>query len=588
MASCTGGKWRQNQAQVAATGFAAYSDDVRRLDLSLVGIKTFLQTGVFCWDLCYTEITNVHGQKQKTGPERQAFCENVVCDMPTILHGLKIAVRKLRWKLTWSYTAVTVGSLLVVALAFGLLLFSIILVPRDYLTPEVWAQVVRREWGSLWSYVLAQPNVDTGLVALTLRMGDSTLPPRHFQASHFEPFRIGHMLFQMRTIGTGDVLLVGADGTLLGITSPERFPTAQVGQPIAPDILPGLQEPLEAALAGEEDPDRLYVAIKPDQEFFFIVPVRDEQDIQRVLGAGIVYIENLPTDRRLPADLVALVIRSLLVFLLAAGLVGTIFGSVTANGMVKRLQCVSSASEAWSQGDFSEFIEDSVGDEISQVAQRLNRMAEQLQSLLTQRQAMAVSQERNRLARDLHDSAKQQALAASFQLGTAITLFERDPQAAREHLVEADALVDAVRKELTDLIHELRPQTMDGQNLADVLREYAVEWAHRSEITIEVNVQEPGPLSLEIEQTLYRIAQETLANVARHSAANHVDLLLRDEDGMVTMEIADDGCGFDPRAEHAGMGLASMRERAGALNGDVVIESEPGRGTHVSVTLPVD
>jgi signal transduction histidine kinase len=553
-----------------------------------VRIKTFLQTGVFCSSSCYTEITDIDGHHGKARAERTALCKNMVGDMLTTWHDVKAAVRQLRWKLTFSYTAVTVSSLLVVVLAFGLFLLSIILLPRGYLTPEVWAQVIRRQAEPLWSYLLAQPDVDTDLVALTLTMGDSTLPPRQFQASHLEPFRIGQMLFQVRTIGTGDVLLVDADGTLLGKTALEHFPTAQVGQPIDPDILPGLAEPLKAALAGEEDPNRLFVTIEPDQEFFFIVPVRDEQDAQRVLGAGIVYIENLPTDSDVPAELVTLVSRSLLVFLLAAGLVGALFGAVTANGMVKRLQRVSSASEAWSQGDFSGFIEDSVGDEISQVAQRLNRMAEQLQNLLAQRQAMAISEERNRLARDLHDSAKQQALAASFQLGTAITLFERDPQAAREHLTEADALVDAVRKELTDLIHELRPPAMDGQNLADVLKEYAIEWAHRNEIEVEVNVEEPGPLSLEVEQTLYRIAQEGLANVARHSAANHVDLRLSDEAGVVTMEIADDGCGFDLRAEHAGMGLVSMRERAEALNGEVAIESEPGRGTHISVALPVD
>jgi signal transduction histidine kinase len=508
--------------------------------------------------------------------------------MPTILHRLKIAVRKLRWKLTLSYTAVTVGSLLVAGLALGLLLLSIVLVPRGLLTPEIWAQVVRREWEALYSYTLAQPDVDTDLLALTLRMGDSTLPPRSFQVSHFEPFRIGHIQFQVRTVGTGDALLVDADGTLLGITSPERFPTAQVGMPIDPDLLPGLGEPLEAALAGEEDPDRLFVTIRPDREFFFIVPMRDEQDTQRILGALILNVENLPTDRDMPADLVALVGIGLLVFLLAAGLVGTLFGSVTAKGMVKRLQRVSGASEAWSQGDFSDFIEDSVGDEISQLAHRLNRMAEQLQSLLARRQAMAISEERNRLARDLHDSAKQQALAASFQLGTALTLFEREPQAAREHLAEADALVDEVRKELTDLIHELRPQTMEGQNLADVLKEYAIDWAHRSGIEIEVDVEQQDLLSLESEQTLYRIAQEALANVARHSAANHVDLLLSYEAGVVTMEITDDGCGFDPHREYTGMGLVSMRERAEALNGDVVIDSEPGRGAYISVTLPVD
>jgi hypothetical protein len=72
------------------------------------------------------------------------------------------------------------------------------------------------------------------------------------------------MLFQIRTIGTGDMLLIDADGTLLGMTAPERFPTAQFGQPIDPGILPGLEAPLRAALAGEEDPERLFVPIKPD------------------------------------------------------------------------------------------------------------------------------------------------------------------------------------------------------------------------------------------------------------------------------------------------------------------------------------
>jgi NarL family two-component system sensor histidine kinase LiaS len=254
--------------------------------------------------------------------------------------------------------------------------------------------------------------------------------------------------------------------------------------------------------------------------------------------------------------------------------------------MMRRFDRLSAATDAWSRGDFSELIDDPTGDEISRLAQRLNSMAEQLQDLLKRRKAMAISEERNRLARDLHDSAKQQALAASFQLGTAITLFEHDPQAAREHLIEADILVDSVRKELIDLIHELRPPSMDGQDFMGVLKEFAIEWAHRSGIEIEVEIQDHGELSLEAEQTLYRIAQEALANVARHSAANRVDLLLSSGAGVATMTVADDGCGFDPGAEHAGMGLISMRERTEALNGSVVIESEPGGGTRIAVTLP--
>jgi NarL family two-component system sensor histidine kinase LiaS len=265
---------------------------------------------------------------------------------------------------------------------------------------------------------------------------------------------------------------------------------------------------------------------------------------------------------------------------------GALFGSLTAKRMAGRFRCLAQATNAWSQGDFSEFIDDPTGDEISHLAQRLNSMAEQLQSLLKRRQAMAISEERNRLARDLHDSAKQQALAASFQLGTAVTLFERDPEAARKHLVEADTLMDSVRKELTDLILELRPPTMNGRDFAETLNEYAIEWAHQNGIDIDVNVRGKHELPLEITQTLYRIVQEALANVARHSSASSADVDLSCGTDGATLTIADDGCGFDTGEQHDGMGLHSMRERAESLGGEFTVESGPGQGTKISVTFP--
>jgi NarL family two-component system sensor histidine kinase LiaS len=205
---------------------------------------------------------------------------------------------------------------------------------------------------------------------------------------------------------------------------------------------------------------------------------------------------------------------------------------------------------------------------------------------LHRRQDIAVSEERNRLARDLHDSAKQQAMAASLELGTALTLFERDPQGAKSHLVEADALVDAVRKELTNLVHELRPQDMDGRDFSDALKEYAIEWSHRNGIELDFNIEGSNEISLEARQTLFRIAQEALANVARHSYANYVDLSLEYGMNDVTMSIKDDGCGFDQSAPHGGIGLNSMAERAGVLGGNMTVESVPGQGTQIKVTLP--
>ena len=207
--------------------------------------------------------------------------------------------------------------------------------------------------------------------------------------------------------------------------------------------------------------------------------------------------------------------------------------------------------------------------------------------LYEQAQHVAASEERNRLARELHDSVKQQALAASFQLGTAVTLFDSDPQTAKKHLLEADNLVDTVRKELSDLILELRPQVMDREDITETIRDYANEWAHQSGIEIHIDLQEPTRSSSEVKQTLFRILQESLANVARHSSAGSVDVrLLADED--LRLIVTDNGQGFDTQMEYGGMGLQSMRERAESLSGSFIVESEPGEGTRISVTFPID
>jgi signal transduction histidine kinase len=205
--------------------------------------------------------------------------------------------------------------------------------------------------------------------------------------------------------------------------------------------------------------------------------------------------------------------------------------------------------------------------------------------LYEQAQQIAALEERNRIARELHDSVKQQALAASFQIGTALTLYDRDSHTAESHLLEADRLVDSVRKELTDLIHELRPQAMNGKDIAENLNDYAVEWAHQSGIEVHVEVQEATGLSLEVKQALFRILQESLANVARHSLAECVDVVLR-VDKEIQLLVEDDGHGFDMHAEHGGMGLESMKERAESLDGRFIVESEPSKGTRIEVTFP--
>ena len=495
---------------------------------------------------------------------------------------VKQSFRRLQWKLTFSYTAVTVGALLVIVVVWGYLLFSAVLVPLDIfnsvLSPKAWIQIISENTPPEWRYVLSQDPIDTELVSLLLRDGD-------LQITHFDLFQIGDLQIRLRTAGHGSVLLVDPDGTLIGSSNPNLISDGAIGQPIDMGILPGLEEPLETALRGEIDPERLFVTIEPNESFYFTLPYLDETD-QKVLGVGIIYFESLPTENDIPENILLILSQSILILLLSAGLIGTIFGFITARNMVRRLRRVSEVTDAWSQGDFSEFIEDPCGDEISQLAVRLNNMAKQLRQLLKRSQEMAVSEERNRLARDLHDSAKQEALAASFHLGTALTLFARDPKSAKSHLVEADNLVDSVRGELTDLIHELRPPSMNGAHFDEAINEYIIEWAHQTGIRATLNVEGFADLSLEIRQAIYRIMQEALANVARHSSAENIEVALHFQDGQVEFCLRDDGFGFDTRVHHEGMGLELDARTSGSTQRDFANRERNGAGNRSMCIVP--
>jgi signal transduction histidine kinase len=447
------------------------------------------------------------------------------------------------------------------------------------LSPKAWIQIVTQNVPEEWRYILSQEPVDTQLLSMLLK--DDEL-----QITFFDLFQIGDLQVRVRTTGRGSVFILDPQGNLLGASNPELVSGNLIGEPFQLADLPQLDAVLEAALAGEVDPERLFVTIEPNESFYFAIPYLDETN-QDVLGVGVIYFESLPTEKDIPANILTVLSQSALILLVAAGLIGTLFGFLTAKGMTSRLLQVSDVTESWSQGDFSKFIHDPTGDEISLLADRLNHMAEQLKQYLRRNQEMAVSEERNRLARDLHDSAKQEALAASFHLGTALTLFEQDPESAKNHLAEADKLVDSVRGELTDLIHELRPPSLNADEFDETLYEYMIEWAHQAGIKANLKTKGNADLSLEIKQAIYRIMQEALANVARHSTADQVVISLHFEEGQVTIMIQDDGCGFDTSKHFDGIGLESMRERAESLNGDFSITSTIGQGTKVKAVFPI-
>jgi signal transduction histidine kinase len=500
-------------------------------------------------------------------------------------------LRQLRWKMTLSYTLVTVGALLVITLVLGgILLIRIFEAPSNQppgYDPEGYIEGfmdIENETASYLYYcqTLSQTPQDLKLVNRMLTKLKSVF-------AVYDLFQIGQVMVRASTIGDLRVAAFKPDGTLLGASPPDDPSFMdQAGKVFDPARVPGLEKPFKAALAGATDPKLLYTELEKDQRYVFVAPCfnRAGGDPNQVMGVITIIFDAVPTEADIPVYTLNLVLRSLIIFLLGMGIMGAIFGSYFAHGLTSRFNRLSSATDLWSEGDFSSYIDDNRGDEITQLAQRLNNMARQMQNLLRRRQDMAVSEERNRLARDLHDSAKQQALAASLELGTALTLYDRDPVGAKKHLVEAEALVDSVRKELTNLVDELRPQSLDGQDFSEILKEHALEWSHRSGIELTINIEGHDKLPLAVRETLFRITQEALANVARHSAARHVDVFLEYGTNIVTLIVKDDGRGFDTGAKHDGLGLHSMQERAEALRGSFTVSSAPGQGTKIKVTLP--
>ncbi|HEX9925505.1 MAG TPA: sensor histidine kinase, partial [Anaerolineae bacterium] len=179
-----------------------------------------------------------------------------------------------------------------------------------------------------------------------------------------------------------------------------------------------------------------------------------------------------------------------------------------------------------------------------------------------------------------------QVFATVMQIGAAQASLDHDPGAARTHLAETERLVRQAQQELTALIQELRPAALEGKGLAMALRDYAVDWSRQNNIEADVRVSGERVLSLHLEQALFRVAQEALANVARHSRATAAQIYLNWEGEDVILTIANNGRGFDVAAMVGkGMGLRSMRERVEALGGHLVVDSRPSAGTRVTARL---
>jgi signal transduction histidine kinase len=211
------------------------------------------------------------------------------------------------------------------------------------------------------------------------------------------------------------------------------------------------------------------------------------------------------------------------------------------------------------------------------------RLVEELLSTQQKLQELAVVEERNRLARDLHDSVKQQVFAISMQLSAArLSLKETDK--AYPTVVQAEKLAQQAGAELTTLIHQLRPPVLERKSLIEAIKEHVNEWTNQNTIETEIHISE-GSVSADSEQVLFRVLQEALANVARHSQATKAWVTLQSENDHVTLMVKDNGIGYDTQRIAKGIGLDSMKERLAAVNGILEISSLPSHGTCITARV---
>jgi signal transduction histidine kinase len=198
--------------------------------------------------------------------------------------------------------------------------------------------------------------------------------------------------------------------------------------------------------------------------------------------------------------------------------------------------------------------------------------------------------ERERLARELHDTVAQGFTSVVTQLESAEQALDDRPADARQHLEKARRTARDSLDQVRRSVRALRPDLLEAASLSSALQQVVRQWSEDSGVRSELcTTGEPVPLNSEVETALLRTAQESLANVARHAGATRVVVSLSFLGDTVTLDVDDDGRGFDGRSRpgpDGGFGLIGMRERIEAAGGELTVESRRGEGTTIAVSVP--
>lgn len=251
--------------------------------------------------------------------------------------------------------------------------------------------------------------------------------------------------------------------------------------------------------------------------------------------------------------------------LLAAILIGAIFGYMNGNNLKKRLEVLIQSTLAYERGNFSHRSPYLGDDEIGQMGERLNKMASRVEAQVASLQRLstekaewnetlkqaAITEERQRLARELHDAVSQQLFAISMMTSAAKKTVEEQPRKAGSQIEMIEKMAGDAQSEMRALLLHLRPTHLEGKRLKEGVENLLHELKSKHELLIKWQIEEITGLAKGIEDHLFRIIQEALSNTLRHSKANSIELNLYVVNDQVRLKINDDGIGFDVEEKKA-------------------------------------
>ena len=269
--------------------------------------------------------------------------------------------------------------------------------------------------------------------------------------------------------------------------------------------------------------------------------------------------------------------------------VGALFGLFTTRQPIRRIQRLALSTKVMAAGDLRSRIPASGSDEIGQLEHAFNAMAERLEHAVKAERdvagSMAQRAERNRIARELHDSISQDLFSASL-VATGLRKALPVGTKLRRQAESMELTLERTRREMRAMLMELRPVALESASLAAALTQMCRAYETRLDVSVTARIEVPD-LSPPVEHAILRVVQEALGNAVRHGRPQAIDVTVVAAADRIAITIRDDGVGFDPGqvAERHGMGLQMMRERVEELGGAIRVESAPAQGTRVRVTM---